>query len=242
MKGSEEGGAGRGDELFLDVGGVGGEAAQEVGRGGRGDGEGAVGTDDHAAADVDGRAVPGADLEVVDAGARGDNVYDCVHGSDFVEVDVVHGDVVDFGFGGAEKFEGANGGLLDFRVERGGLDEGFDLGEGAAVGVFFFWMDLVFVGVGFVGVGVTDLVLMLGLGLKLMGVLLLLGEGGFGWGSVVVKDVDLGGGDAAAVYFFYAKGGPEVEGGSGFVEDLWGDSGVEESAEEHVSSDAGETV
>ena len=88
---------------------------------------------------------------------------------------------------------------------------------------------------------VADFVLVLGLSLNLMGVLLLLGEGGFG-GCSVVEDVDLGGGNAAAVYFFYAEGGPEVEGGSGFVEDGWGDAGVEESAEEHVSSDAGETV
>ena len=220
------------------MGRVGRETAQEVGRGGRGNGEGAVGTDDHAAADVNGRAVPGADLEVVDAGAGGDDVYDCVYGTDFVEVDVVHGDVVDFGFGGAEEFEGTDGGEFDGGVERGGLDKGFDLGQGAAVGMFFFWM---VVGVGFVGVVVADFVLVLGLSLKLMSVLLLLGEGGFSWGSMV-EDVDLGGGDAAAVYFFYAEGGPEVEGGGGFVEDVWGDSGVKEGAEEHVSGDSGETV
>ena len=42
----------------------------------------------------------------VDAGGGGDDVDDGVDRADFVEVDLFDGDVVDFGFGGAEEFEG----------------------------------------------------------------------------------------------------------------------------------------
>ena len=142
-EGADEGGAGGGDELFLEVGGVGGQAAEEVGGGGRGDGEVAVGAVDHAAADVERGAVPveglagigeGLLVEVVDAGGGGDDVDDGVDGSDLVEVDLVDGDVVDFGFGGAEELEGVDGEVFDGLGEGGVADEVADDGEGAAVG------------------------------------------------------------------------------------------------------------
>ena len=51
---ANEGGPGGGDEFHLDGRRVGGETAKEVGGGGRGDGEPAVGTVHHAAAEVQG--------------------------------------------------------------------------------------------------------------------------------------------------------------------------------------------
>ena len=57
-----------------------------------------------------------------------------------------------------------------------------------------------------------------------------------------IEDEDLGGGDAAAVDLFDLERSAEVERGDGVVEDLRGDSGVEQSAEEHVSADAGKAV
>ena len=54
--------------------------------------------------------------------------------------------------------------------------------------------------------------------------------------------MDLGAGDAAAVYFFDLERGVEVQGGGGVVEDLRVDSGVDEGSEEHVATDAGEAV
>ena len=117
------------------MGGVGGQAAQQVGGGGCGDGKGSVSADDGAAADVDGRAVPGADLQVVNARAGGDDVDDGVDGSNFVEVDVVDGNIVDFGLGFAEQLEGADGGLLDGCGERRALNQGANGGERAAMGV-----------------------------------------------------------------------------------------------------------
>jgi hypothetical protein len=63
------------------------------------------------------------------------------------------------------------------------------------------------------------------------------------FGEVVAfEDVDLGAGDAAAVDGFDAERGVEVEGSYGVVKDFSGNAGVEESAEKHVSSDAGEAV
>ena len=50
--------------------------------------------------------------EGVDACAGGYDVDDGVDGAYFVEVDFFDVDVVDFGFGGSEEFEGFDGGLL----------------------------------------------------------------------------------------------------------------------------------
>ena len=61
-------------------------------------------------------------------------------------------------------------------------------------------------------------------------------------GVAVLEDVDFGGGDAGAVDFFDAEGGADVEGCGGFVQGCCGDSGVQESTEEHVAGDAGEAL
>ena len=98
------------------------EAAQKVGCGGRRDREAAVGAVDHAAADVEGGAVPAVDGERVDAGAAGYDIDDGVDGADLVEVNFFDVDVVDFGFAGAEEFEGVDGGLFDRSGQVGGVD------------------------------------------------------------------------------------------------------------------------
>lgn len=253
-EGSDECCAGGGDELFFDVRGVGGKAAEEVGSGGGGDGEAAVGAVNHAAADVDGGGEPlygmagfgeRRGVEGVDAGGGGDDIDDGVDCSYFVEVNFFYADVVDFGFGGAEEFEGLDGGLFDGGWEGCGGDEVADDGERAVVGVFLV-----------VRVGMAGLVLVLGFGMVLVGVCVLVGGVCFfvfvamcllgelsALGEVCAfVDVDLGGGDSAAVYFFDLEGCVEVQGGYGVVEDLWVDSGVEEGSEEHVATDAGEAV
>ena len=99
----------------------------------------------------------------MDAGGGSDDVDDGVDCADFVEVDFLDGDVVDFGFAGTEEFEGVNGGLFYGGGEGCGVDQVADDGEGAAVGVF------VIVGLGLI-VGVGGFVLMLGFGVVLMGV------------------------------------------------------------------------
>ena len=58
-----------------------------------------MGALDHAAADVDRGGVPCVDVEVVDAGGGADDVDDGIYSADFVEVNVVDGDVVDFRLG-----------------------------------------------------------------------------------------------------------------------------------------------
>ena len=66
----------------------------------------------------------------------GDDVDDGVDCAYFVEVNLFDVDVVDFGFGGAEEFEGLDGGLFDWRGEVCGVDQIADDGQGAAMGVF----------------------------------------------------------------------------------------------------------
>ena len=95
----------------------------------------------------------------MEAGGGGDDVDDGVDGAYFVEVDVLDGDVVNFGFGGAEELESANREGFDFVRKCCFLNEIANDGKGAAV----------FVGVRFVGVRMAGFVLMLGLWMVLMG-------------------------------------------------------------------------
>lgn len=112
------------------------------------------------------------------------------------------------------------------------------------VGVIVVVVMMVFMGMG------ADLVLVLGLRVMFVrksvlvdGLVRMLGVSWGGFGEVVAfEDVDFGGGDAAAVDFFDLEGCAEVEGGGGLVEDLGVDSGVDESSEKHVATDAGEAV
>ena len=110
--------------------------------------------------------MPGSDFQVMNARAGGDDIDDGVYCADLVEVDVLYGDVMDFGFGLAEEFEGADGGLLDGVVEFGGLDEGSDGRQGAAVGVRALFGVRIWIVM--VVVGMAGLVLVLGL--RLVGV------------------------------------------------------------------------
>ena len=106
----------------------------------------------------------------VDACGGADDVDDGVYCTYFVEVDLFDVDVVDFGFGGSEEFEGLDCGLLDLGGEVSGLDEITDDGEGAAVGVRVIvavWMLVMMV---FVGMGLAGFVEVLGLGVVLVGV------------------------------------------------------------------------
>ena len=154
-----------------------------------------------------------------------------------MEVDFFNGDVVDFCFGGAEQFECVNCSLFYWGGGVCRVDQVADDSERAAVGVF------VIVGVGMF-VGMTNFVLVLRFGVVLMGV-------GMLFVRVIVMffgklcafvDVNLAGGDAAAVNFFDPKGGVEVQGSYGFVEDFGIDSCVDEGPEKHIAADAGEAV
>ena len=68
------------------------------------------------------------------------------------------------------------------------------------------------------------------------------GEVGFFGRLGSVEDEDASGRDAAAVCLFDFEGGSEIERGDGVVQDLGGEPGVEQSAEEHVAADAGKAV
>ncbi len=131
----------------------------------------------------------------MDAGGGGDDVDDGVDCAYFVEVDFLYGDVVDLGFGGAEEFEGLDGGLFDGGGEVCGVDQIADDGQGAAVDVL---VRVVVV------VSVADFVLVLGLQVVLVGVslLFLVMTVSFFGRLCAFVDVNLCGGDSAAVYFF----------------------------------------
>ena len=99
-------------------------------------------------------------------------------------------------------------------------------------------------------VGVAGFVLVLGFGIVLVGVGLLVVrcvvlEGvdvRFFREPFAFVDVNLCGGDSAAVHFFYLEAGVEVQGSGGLMEDGGIDTGIDEGSEEHVTADACEAV
>ena len=131
----EDGGAGGGEELELDVGPVGDGAAagEEPGSCGGRDGEAAVGGFDPAAAGVDGRYDDAVDAQQVEADDGADDIEDGVGGADFVELDLVDGGAVDVGFGFGEAAEDLAGFLFYLRLQVGGGDAGVDVGVGVVV-------------------------------------------------------------------------------------------------------------
>ena len=64
-----------------------------------------------------------------------------------------------------------------------------------------------------------------------------------GFGEMAVfEDVDLGAGDAAAVYGFDPETGVDAERPGRVVEHVFGNAGVDEGAEKHVAGDTGEAI
>ena len=86
---------------------------QQARGGGRGHGQHAVLGLDGAAADVDGRADDGGDAQLVEGHAGADDVGDGIGRADFVEVDLLDGNLVDGGFGLAQTLEHGGGVLFD---------------------------------------------------------------------------------------------------------------------------------
>ncbi len=88
--------------------GVGRNTAQQIRRGRCGNREGAVRAVHHAPTHIEGGAIPGTDLQGMHTRGGGDNVDDGVHGADFVKVDLLHGHVVNLGFGVPEQLKRLN--------------------------------------------------------------------------------------------------------------------------------------
>jgi hypothetical protein len=61
-------------------------------------------------------------------------------------------------------------------------------------------------------------------------------------GVAAFEDIDLGRGDPAAIGLLDGEGRVKFECGDGLMEDFWGDAGVDQCAEKHISADAGEAV
>ena len=76
----------------------------------------------------------------------------------------------------------------------------------------------------------------------LMNVIVCMGISGRRFLSLSIKNDDLCGGDAAAVYFFDLERCSDVEGRNCIVKNLWWKTCVEKSAEEHISADTGKAV
>lgn len=166
---------------------------------------------------------------MMNAGGRGDDVDDGVYRTDFVEVDLVDRNVVNLRFGVAEQIEGAERGELDGLCQRGGLDEGADGAERAAVYVGMLLFVLMRVPV-IMFVIVRMVVLVLGLCRSCFGQL------------AIREDMELGAGDAAAVHDFNLKAGVEAERSRGIVQDVCGNARINQCAEEHISGDTGKAI
>jgi hypothetical protein len=187
-----------------------------------------VGAVDEAAADVHRRRVPAFDVERGETDGGAGDVDDGIYGADLMKMYLIQWHIVDGGFGFAEKFEGAERECAGLVRQRRVVENFANSRQIAAV------LMRVIRGV-FVIMRVRMIVMMLMLVFVRMG--MIVRRIGF-----VAADqyTDLAGADAAAVYGFEGEGCAEVERGSGLLEELGRDTSVDQSAEEHVSAEAGE--
>ena len=210
-----------------------------------------MGAFDGACADVEGRADPLINGETFRADGGANDIDEGVDGSNFVEVDVFDAAVVDLGFGRAEVFEDANGRGFGCGGNVGGVDDLADFGETASVRVS--------VGVGWMRMRDRGDASFMAVAMRMcvgrrMRVrvcrLRSVGRSRFLLPEDLARevffsvgvDVDFSGGDAVAGDAGNFQFCAEVEGCDGFFEERGGDTGVEESAEKHVSADAGKTI
>jgi hypothetical protein len=118
--------------------------------------------------------------------------------------------IVDGGFSGTEELKGAKGEGASLGGQRCVVKDFADGGQGAAV--FAIVMAMVRVGMVVRRVGIT----------------------------IADQDAGFARGDTAAIHGFEAEGCAEIERGGGLLEERGGNTGIDESAEEHVSTQAGE--
>ena len=76
----------------------------------------------------------------------------------------------------------------------------------------------------------------------LMGMVLRVGVVRRRFPGLAIEDKDFRRGDAAAIHLFDSERRSDIQGVDGIVKHLWRQTGVEQSAEEHISADAGKAV
>ena len=82
---------------------------------------------DGAAADVDGGGADFVDVQQVECDAGSYNVGDGIRRTDFVEMDLLYGYAVDFGFGFGQTLKHGGRILFRFRGDLGAVDQGEDV-------------------------------------------------------------------------------------------------------------------
>lgn len=90
-----------------------------------------MGAVDSAAAEVEGRAVPGVGGDVLGGDGGADDVYDGIFGADLVKVDRLGIAIVNLGLGGGEEGKGAEGEIFSTGTDGGTGDNLANFGESA---------------------------------------------------------------------------------------------------------------
>ncbi len=129
----EDGGAGGGGEFVGHIDLPYGDAPEDFGRGGGGEGEFSVGALDRAGPFHGNGGGDLTDPEVMDAGGGADEIDDRVDGAHLVEVDGFDRDAVKLGFGPGNALKHGEGGVAHLRGEFGFFQEITDFRPVAAV-------------------------------------------------------------------------------------------------------------
>ena len=168
-----------------------------------------------------------------------DNVDDCIHCADFMEMDRLDRHIVDRGFGFTEQFEGPNRGFASCLGKVRFADDLADGGERTAVAVFsvarswrrsmprlYMWMA---VGMGLVMMGMGVIVAVFRIFVMTMRLRFFSSQ----------QHVHFGCGDAAAVNAGDAQLSAEVERRYRALQEFVTDSSVQQGSQEHVPADSG---
>jgi len=109
------------------------DSGEDFERGGSGQGKGAVGALDPAAAVVERGDMDGVDSQRLNPNASADDIRDRVEGAYFVKANISGRDAVDFALGDGDALKDSQGVFFNERRELAGLDELADLRVSAAM-------------------------------------------------------------------------------------------------------------
>jgi hypothetical protein len=150
-----------------------------------------------------------------------------------VEVHLIEGNIVDGGFGVAQELERAKSECASLGQQRRGLQDGADGRQVAAMlvrmsGSVYVVMRVRMIVIMIVGVGMVVRCVVAAVIVRRVGIV------------AADEHARFAGADAAAVYRIEDEGCAEIECGGGLLKKRNGDAGVDQGAEEHVTTEAGE--
>src|SRR5277367_6492464 len=218
----------RRSQFFLNASRVHRNAFQQLRRCRRGDRKQTMRALHKSATHIHRRRVPAIDAKRTKSSSSADNIGDRIDRTHFMKVHRLNTNAMNLRLSLCQQLESLQRKYTRIRGKRRPLDQLANLLPAPSMHVLVFVM---FVRV----LMIVNMFVLMILGMRM--IMLLFGN----FSAGCVKDVDFCGGDAAAVHRGESKLRADVESLRGFLKERARNAGIDERAEQHVSTDAGET-